>query len=292
MTKDIWNQNREQLMYIGRDFKRDIELDSLNEYDRYLRPNRRWLDLFSLSLSYDFRYNKFDFTTLIDNLSEDEVIIIDSHDGIFKGYQIQFWRKDSISDILPIFKCPSFKPEIKIFKFSETNKIGKFIYDQNHSKSVVIENTDEKLSINLVYGNTIKIKPKTFYSFQRINFIEKLQERDELWEICDCACKPKKLRVLTDDFEKFKYAIGEIKSISNTDSVKLGIDIDFKYYDRTFSIYNIIVFNHSARWMSDKDTNFIFTGDTLAAVYEENYYNFRLDESTKKSKDSYIKGKI
>ena len=172
MTKDIWNQNREQLMYIGRDFKRDIELDSLNEYDRYLRPNRRWLDLFSLSLSYDFRYNKFDFTTLIDNLSEDEVIIIDSHDGIFKGYQIQFWRKDSISDILPIFKCPSFKPEIKIFKFSETNKIGKFIYDQNHSKSVVIENTDEKLSINLVFGNTIKIKPKTFYSFQRINFIE------------------------------------------------------------------------------------------------------------------------
>ena len=89
-TKEIWDQNREQLKYIGRDFKRDIELDCLNEDARHLRPNRSWLDLFSLSLSSYFDINKFDFTILTDYLTEDEVIIIDSHDDIFKNYQIHF----------------------------------------------------------------------------------------------------------------------------------------------------------------------------------------------------------
>ena len=108
-TKEIWDQNREQLMYIGRDFKRDIELDKLkNKYARHLRPNRSWIDLFSLSLSYDFCESLFDLTNLIDNLTGDEVIIIDSHDDIFKGYQIHYWSKDRISDILPTIKCPSF----------------------------------------------------------------------------------------------------------------------------------------------------------------------------------------
>ena len=90
-TKDIWDQNREQLMYIGRDFKRDIELDNLKICINKLRPNRSWLDLFTLSLSNDFRLqNVFFITTLTDNLNEDEVIIIDSHDDIFKAYQIQY----------------------------------------------------------------------------------------------------------------------------------------------------------------------------------------------------------
>ena len=50
-TKEIWDQNREQLMHIGRDFKREIELDHLKGNASNLRPNRSWLDLFSLSLS-------------------------------------------------------------------------------------------------------------------------------------------------------------------------------------------------------------------------------------------------
>ena len=38
-------------MYIGRAFKRDIELDKLKENAIHLRPNRNWIDLFSLSVS-------------------------------------------------------------------------------------------------------------------------------------------------------------------------------------------------------------------------------------------------
>ena len=53
-----------------------------------------------------------------------------------------------------------------------------------------------------------------------------------------------------------------------------------------------MVFNHSARWISGKTSKFMFSGDTLAVVYDGNYYNFRLDQRTKESKDSYIEGNI
>ena len=280
-------------MYIGRDFKREIKLDKLKENARHLRPNRSWLDLFSLSLSNRyFNNDEFIFTTLTDNLSEDEVIIIDSHDGIFKGYHIHFWSKDCISDILPAINCPSFKSKIKIFKTSEMKEIRQFIYDQNHIKSIVIDKTDEKLSINLVYGNTIKITPRTFFYSHNIKFFNKLQERYKLWEIDDCACKPKKIRVWVNDFENLKKVIDKLKWISNIIDVKLGMHIDCKQFTRIFSNYNIMIINNSARWMSYSYTNLIFTGDALAVVDEGNYYNFRLDQRKKESKYNYINEKI
>ena len=229
-TKDIWDQNREQLMYIGRDFKRDIELDKLKKNKGDLRPNRSWLDLFSLSLSYYFWRKEFDFTTLTDNLSEDEVIIIDFHDNIFKEYQINFWRKDRISDILPAIKCPSFKSENKNFKTSEMDKIRDFIYDHIHTKSIVIENTDKELSINLVYGDTIKFGPNTFNFHQKIEYISELQMRYKLWKIGDCACKPKKIRAQEREFGELKNAIEKFERISNIIDVKYGMNIDSKKY--------------------------------------------------------------
>ena len=291
-TKEIWDQNREQLMHIGRDFKREIELDNLNEDARYLKPNRGWLDLFKLSLSDDISENKFDFTTLTDNLSEDEVIIIDSHEDIFKDYQIHYWRKDRISDILPAIKCPSYKSETKIFKNSEIDYIGYFIKDQNHTESFVIENADKKLSISLVYGDTVKIKPRTFSIFYRLNIFAKLEERYKLWKIGDCACKQKKIRVWAWSIRVLGIIIEILERFPNIKDVKFGAYIDSDHYGSSPSKYDTIVFNNSVRQMSDNDTNFMFSGDSLTVVYDGNYYNFRLDQRINKSKDSYIRGKI
>ena len=122
-------------------------------------------------------------------------------------------------------------------------------------------------------------------------FFEKLQERYKLWEIDDCACKPKKIRIQHIDFANLQNTINMLLIISNINDVKLGIYMDKNNNDRSFSNYNIMFFNHSARRMS-YNTNLIFTGDTLAVVYHGSYYNFRLDEITKESECSYIKGKI
>ena len=280
-------------MHIGRDFKREIELVKSKEFKENLRPNRRWLDLFSLSLSDDFFKYKFDFTILIDYLCEDEVIIIiNSHDDIFKNDQIQYWSKETISDILPAIKCSSFKSKTKIFKTSELDEMRTFIYYQNHTKSFVIENAGDKISINLVYGETVKITPSTFDTFIHAKFFNILKERYTLWEISDCACKPKKIRAWVNDFENLKYAIDQLKWISNINDAKLGMYINSEEYYRSFCNYGTIVFNHWSRWMSDETSNLIFTGDTFAVVSKGNHYNFRLDERTKESEDSYIKGNI
>ena len=291
-TKNIWDQNKEQLKYIGREFKREIEFDNLKETIEHLRPNRSWLDLFSLSQLYEFDISKFDFTILTDNLSEDEALIINPHDDIFKTYQIYFWSKDSISDIFQAIKCPSFKSETKNFKTSVINEMRKFIDDLDDAKSVVMKNTGEELSINLIYGDTIKITSRTLWSEELTEFFDKLKERFKLWEIGDCACKPKKIRVWVDDFEDLKIASDKLKQISNINDIKLGMEIDDEEYSRSFYIYDKMVFNHSASWMSYESSNFVFWGETLTAVSEGNSYNFRLDERTKESEYSYIKGKI
>ena len=123
-------------------------------------------------------------------------------------------------------------------------------------------------------------------------FKKKLKERNKLWEIDDCACKPKKIRAQEREFGELKYAIEELEKISNIIDVKFGMNIDSKKYYRTSSNFDSMVFNHSARWMRYKNTNFIFRGNELAAVYKGNYYKFRLDQRTMESKYSYIKGKI
>ena len=156
----------------------------------------------------------------------------------------------------------------------------------------MIENIDEELSINLVYGDIVKITPNTFDNDQRTNFLDKLKERYKLWKFDEWTLRPKKIRVWESDFGYLQYAIDKLKKISNINDAKLGMYIDSEDFDRSFIKYDTMVFNHSARWMSDRDRNFIFTGDTLAVVYDGNHYNFRLDQKTKESEYSYFSGRL
>ena len=209
----------------------------------------------------------------------------------FKNYQICFWRKDRISDILPAIKCPSFKSETKIYKTSEMDEIEKCVYDQRYVKSIVIKNAGEEISIDLVYGDTVKITSKKYYNPSRTKIFAELKERCELWEIDDCACKLKKIRVWENDFGYLKNAIDKLKRISNINDAIFGMHIFLINYSGSFSKHDTMFFNHSSRRKSDS-TKFIFRGDTLAVVRDKNYYNFRLDERTKESECSYISGRI
>ena len=144
---------------------------------------------------------------------------------------------------------------------------------------------------NLVYGNTVKIGPREFFP-NKHDVIDKLKERYELWEIDGCACKPKKIRTLVNGFLDLEYVIRRLKRFSNINDTKLWIYINNSDANRSFLKYDTMFINHSAKLMSDEDTNFMFSGDSLAVVFDGNYYNFRLDQRTKESEDSYIRGNI
>ena len=168
----------------------------------------------------------------------------------------------------------------------------RFLISHIRAKSIVIENVGDKLSISLVYGDVVKITPWTFSTSQYINFFDQRQERYELWQIDDCVCKPKKIRVLEKNFKGLQYSIDQLKRISSIIDVKLTLDIFSEYFHRSFSNYDNIIFNNSSRKKFDDDTNLMFSGDTLAIVYKGNYYNLILDRKAERLGDSFIKGKI
>ena len=113
-NKNIWKQNREQLIYIGR---RNIKIDVIlkRKLINEIKTMRSWVDLFSLCLSKNFNFNKFNIIFLIKFLISEEVIIVDSHLKLLKYFKIHYWDKDSISNILPAISCALYKSEPKIF---------------------------------------------------------------------------------------------------------------------------------------------------------------------------------
>ena len=95
--------------------------------------------------------------------------------------------------------------------------------NQNHTKSIVIENADEELSINLVYGDIMKILCWTINDYPLTETINKLKERYELCKINDCVCKPKKIRIQEDYFNDYQDIIDQLKWIPNIVDVKVGM---------------------------------------------------------------------
>ena len=112
-TKEIWNQNEEILIYLGREYIKEINVTEENTIDAYNKlklAKRRWLDLFSISLTKPFY-----ITVIIDKLAEGEVAILDYHNNLFKKFNANYSTNESISSILPAVLCPSFKKELKHF---------------------------------------------------------------------------------------------------------------------------------------------------------------------------------
>ena len=232
-TKNIWEEKKYQLMTIGRKYRREIELDrkmKVNSKFSVKEIERSWLDLLSLTLSVNFDQLRFDFSCLIDKLDEDEVVIIDSHSSLFKDYQILFWRKDKIADILPAIQCPSFKSENQNFNRSEMKIMTKYIAKELGSKSVVIERFKEGISLYSVNWDTLKITPKMLEWSQQSNIFSKLQERNKIWIFHDWVCKPKKIRVWTDKIRTLQSMIDKVKEISHWNDSQFGVESECEMF--------------------------------------------------------------
>ena len=159
-TNVIWEHNKDALIYLGRNFKREIYVTKTNYKEKQLLINsiqRDRLDLLSISFSCEsLLYNFFDFSVIIDKIEEDKVLIFKTHTDIFKDYEIKFWSEESISSFLPAILCPSYKVRLKTFKRRNVNELLDCI-KRNYLDSFVITKSGDEIFVRFIQSKNIKI---------------------------------------------------------------------------------------------------------------------------------------
>ena len=285
-TWNIWRKNKDQLIFIGRHYTKEITVDSWeynNFRDHVLKNKSKCLDLFSLSLYMSSNLFKYGMSFLIINTEENKLIILDSHDDISKAFKIHCCEKDKVSDILPAVNCPSFKPDIKIFKNSEFESLWEFI-EENSSKSFILERTNEFISVSSVFSKTVKMIPKMFDNLKQYNVYSQLKERKVLWEITNCVCRQTKVRVLVNSFNILKSTIDRLDWVSYIKDSQFGIQLEgwdmiweYAWEDYEFEL----LFNFEFEGVLKRSLKFVFYGEILTVVLKGDTFNFKVDPSIK-----------
>ena len=270
-TCDIWRQNREALTYLGKDFRREITIDWENcSVVKVIiaNLNKNWLDLFLLSSSsYLISYCPNDFSVFIDKITQDDVVIIKFHADQFKDFQISYWSKENVANILPAVSCPSFKPEVKFFKGSEIKSMLDFFINESCTKSIVIDKNNEDLSVYLVNSQTLKLLPRMIFDNVRLKSCFKLEEQNKLWKINDWVCKPKRLIAWTYSIFLLCRVVDELSAFNEIKDVQIGFrsevnDIMRLYY-YSIGLKFRILFDFKSERINENFSDFVFSGKSI-----------------------------
>ena len=203
-TNDIWDQNKEQLKYWGRDLKLSQYLDY--SWIKHLIENniRLKADLFKFTTNWFFKLHQDTEKTLdkiqeweIDSLilqlcsqlNEDNAIVFQKWD--YKIDEIFLQTRTEIAEMIPSPKCTSSILETKMFEDSQAQDLCKYIADSIPSKRVIIKKNE---------NNTFEVYSITFQhqlNLKDYNISdEEVRERLVTYYSCpvsNCICKPKTL---------------------------------------------------------------------------------------------------
>ena len=287
-TREIWNQNKDALIYWGKDFKSNIEINYKNYQDienKIQSSKRSWLDLFSLSLFSNAIWKRIDFSIFISNLEENEAVIFNPHNDLFKDYQIIYWKKDKIPDILPAVLCPSFKSEVKKFNGSELNRLRHFFINDPYIKSVVVERNQDEVSVYTVMSQTLKLKFNKFnYNYWDLKSYYKHTNQNQIWEVSDWVCKPKRLRIWEYSKKNLTKRINEINEISYIEDIQIWFNDNYNEklcsdnFLRTYgniSVYKIL-FNHKPDSLDEDYTELVFSGKLITLIIDGKTFTYEL----------------
>ena len=199
-TNKIWDQNKEELKYLGRDLKFSLHLEnSLIEFSESILLKA---ELFKFQTSRFFKFHwgtekaqynikKLKIDSLIlqlcSHLNEDNAIVFqkwgDEIDEIF------LQTRTEITEIIPSPKCTSSILEIKKFEDSQAQDLWKYITDSIQLKRVIVKkNENNTFEVN-------SITPHQFWDRDKYNILsEEVRERLVTYYSCpvsNCICKPK-----------------------------------------------------------------------------------------------------
>ena len=201
-TNDIWDQNKEQLKYWGRDLKLSIFLeDSRIKFSENILLNA---ELFKFKTDRFFEFHRSTEKTQdkIKELKIDSLILqlssqLNENNAIvFQkwGDKIDeiFWQtRTEIAEMIPSSNCTSSILEIKMFEDSQGKDLWKYITDSIELKRVIVKKNE---------NNTFEVDSITshhYLSLKNYNILsEEVKERLVTYYSCpvsNCICKPKNL---------------------------------------------------------------------------------------------------
>ena len=221
-THDIWMNNEESMLYIGRDIKE--EKDITNKDIRKIK--RRWIDLYKLCwLKYcrGLKIIRQNLISIIDCLFDNEAIALKTSKSDQNNFQIYFWKEEHISNILPAILCPSFKKEKRCFKASKSESLWKFIGNQIESKALVIEKKHNKVVVYPAFDPFLFIECADSWNE---NARTLMKERNKIWPIKKWVCRPTMLYLDTYQVNKERYKIEEMPCLENIHDTRVIIRIE------------------------------------------------------------------
>ena len=201
-TNDIWNQNKEQLKYLGRDFKLNLYLD--DSWIKLSENIMRKAELFKFRATKIIEYNQgikkikrklnkeeIDsfLLQLCSQLNEDNAIVFQKWE--YDIDEIFLQTRAEIAEMIPSSNCTSSIFEIKMFEDSQAQDLWKYITDSINLKRVVVKKNE---------NNSFEVDLITFHHYldwNEYNILnEEVRERLVTYYSCpvsNCICKPKNL---------------------------------------------------------------------------------------------------
>ena len=266
-TNDIWDQNKEQLKYWGRDLKLSLHLE-----DRHIKFSENILlkaELFKFQTNRFCRFHRSTKKTLgkikelridclilqlCNKLNEDNAIVFQKWrykniDEIFLQTRIE------IAEMIPSSKCTSSILEVKMFEDNQAQDLWKYIADSIKLKRVIVKKNE---------NNTFEVDSITSHHYldrEEYNILnEKVKERLVTYYSCpisNCICKPKILWFRNEYPNKIsEEQVDEIWRLSLLENVhRLKVDEDVETFSKISNLSRIkqqfpkleILFNFSSR---------------------------------------------
>ena len=201
-TNEIWDQNKEELKYWGRDLKLSLHLEdwSFNFSENILLK----AELFKFQTHRFYRFNwgkektfdkikelKIDslILQLCSQLNEDNAIVFQKL--FYNTDEIFFQTRTEIAEMIPSSKCTSSIWEMKEFENSQAQDLWKYITDSIKLKRVIVKKNE---------SNTFEVDSIVSHHYldqDKYNIFNKeVRESFVTYYSCpvsNCICKPKTL---------------------------------------------------------------------------------------------------
>ena len=237
-TNDIWDQNKEQLKYWGRDFKLSLDLD----YSPIKHSENILLkaDLFKFQTERFHEFHRVTEKTLSDikelkidslifqlcnQLNEDNAIVFQKWDYDIDDIFLQ--TRTEIAEMIPSSKCKSSILEIKEFEDSQVQDLWKYIADSIKLKRVIVKkNKDNTFEVDSITSHH-------YLDWDEYNiFNEEARERLVTYYSCpvsNCICKPNilwfKNEYLNELSEELIDEIWGLSLLKNAHQLKVDKDV-------------------------------------------------------------------